>query len=669
VKAAKAVTVVLVPLVLVAGAILWFFFPGIMPALEGFESEEVVIADVSSERLTRLGSVVGFEGAFDSHAWHGIPFAEPPVGNLRWRPPRRPQPWADTLDALAYGSACVQLADLLGGDEGVEPGSVMGSEDCLRLNVWAPRYEETTVPSGGDRLPVMFWIHGGGNTVGSAGPMYEGSKLAASQGVLVVSTGYRLGPFGWFAHPALAGEGGRSSVERSGNFGTLDLIAALEWVRENIEYFGGDPANVTIFGESAGGTNVVSLLLSPRARGLFHRAVVQSGSTKSVSVATASHYFDDTDRYDTGLDKIDLDEIDSSDTRSRDVAGAAEPGHRLSSREVVLKALIRDGSASDRSSAKVFTEGLADTEMAEYLRGKSSEEIMTIYRDASPDGLIDLPRIIRDGIVVPVEDPLTLLAEPGRFNSVPTILGSNRDEIKLFFSQDPRHIARYLGIIVRMRDPERYERLARHHSNLWKVNGVDAPARALGHAGGTPVYGYRFDWDEEPTVLGADVSRILGAAHALEIPFLFGLFRFGGPSSQALIFNDRNEPGRIALSEAMMSYWAEFAYRGSPGRGRSGDLPEWLPWVDASGGQGTPGPDRFIVLDTAQSGGIRMSTETRTRQDVVDAVDDDDFFDSAERCRLFADLFHGAPGWNEGAYREVGRHGCAEHPLPEQAPN
>ena len=154
-------------------------------------------------------------------------------------------------------------------------GTPVGSEDCLYLNIYAPRFTDTDVPKDAARLPVMLWIHGGGNTIGEAG-FYNGGNLAAQQRVIVITTNYRLGPFGWFRHAATRNDGA-NELDRSGNFGTLDLVRALQWIRENAAAFGGDPNNVTIFGESAGGTNVFSLLLSPPARGLFHRAIVESG--------------------------------------------------------------------------------------------------------------------------------------------------------------------------------------------------------------------------------------------------------------------------------------------------------------------------------------------------------------------------------------------------------
>jgi para-nitrobenzyl esterase len=245
----------------------------------------------------------------------------------------------------------------------------------------------------------------------------------------------------------------------------------------------------------------------------------------------------------------------------------------------------------------------------------------------------------------------------GRYE-VPVMLGSNRDEIKLFFSQDPEFISRYLNIFVRVRDEYRYETLSRFHSDMWKVNGVDDPAMALRSAQSPGVYAYRFDWDEEPVVLGADISLILGASHGLEIPFVFGRFRFGEQRMTDLIFNSENFPGRKYVSDAMMSYWAEFAYTGTPGRGRARSLPEWEPWPEGDEG-------RFIVFDTPSSGGIRMEAGRLTRADVISAVDAEASLPQSEKCKIFWNLFRFSETWSEDAWRDMGRGGCRDVDIAE----
>jgi para-nitrobenzyl esterase len=288
--------------------------------------------DPDSQRSTQSGDVVGFVSEGGAHVWRGIPFATPPKGDLRWRAPRPPRPWEGVRESLEFGESCVQFAGLLSDDDRAEEGEPVGDEDCLHLNVYAPRRDPEALAGQRERFPVMFWIHGGGNTIGSS-RVYDGSRLAVEHGLVVVTVNYRLGVFGWFAHPALPVEG-TTPEDRSGNFGTLDLVRALEWVRGNIAAFGGDPERVTIFGESAGGRNVFSLLISPRARGLFQRAIVQSGATNTSPMDEAMGFSDD-----------------------------PQPGHAASSREVILRLLQRDGRAGDRAAAKAALASMAEPEL------------------------------------------------------------------------------------------------------------------------------------------------------------------------------------------------------------------------------------------------------------------------------------------------------------------
>ncbi|MEQ4719570.1 carboxylesterase family protein [Nonomuraea sp. B19D2] len=213
----------------------------------------------SAQVRTDKGVVRG-EVLQDHRAFRGIPYAEPPVGALRWRPPQPARPWPGVRDATAFGSQCAQIAEVYG-------GRTTYGEDCLYLNVTTP----LKGPLKGRGLPVMVWLHGGGNVSGNAAG-YDLAKLATRGDVVVVSVNYRLGVLGWLAHPALeAGE-----RYQSGNYGLLDQQAALRWVRRNIAAFGGDPGNVTLFGQSAGAADTCAGLASPTAAGLFHKAIAQS---------------------------------------------------------------------------------------------------------------------------------------------------------------------------------------------------------------------------------------------------------------------------------------------------------------------------------------------------------------------------------------------------------
>jgi para-nitrobenzyl esterase len=550
--------------------------------------------DPTSQRELSSGSVVGFAPRDGAQAWLGIPFAKPPVGELRWRAPQPPARWSGTREALRAGSACPQNANRLGDAPDAKPGTVTGSEDCLYLNVYAPRVTPQEVTAR--HLPVMVWIHGGGNTVGHAG-RYDGSALAAKRGVVVVTTNYRLGPFGWFHQPALVA-GAATPQEESGNFGTLDLIRALEWVRDDIAAFGGDPRNVTIFGESAGGTDVYSLLVSPLAKGLFQRAIAESGGLNTSSLAEAANLKD-----------------------------AAEPGDERSSGEVTPRILFPKLARAD---ALKRVESLGETETAARLRAATPAEVFAAYQASGPEsfgGMIRMPMVLRDGVVLPGEEGEKLLAE-GRYNQVPIIAGTNRDEIKLFMFGDPKAVRWWFGFLPRMRDPERYQVTAEYGTLGWKLRAVDEPAAVMRSVQGPSVYAYRFDWDEEPTLLGSDFAKLLGAAHGMEIPFVFESF---DASFFPRVFTDQNRPGREALADAMASYWTEFAYTGDPGRGRDQSLPQWAAWSPSEGGP------KFAILDTAEGGGIRMETRPLTKQALLAQMASDSRLDDALRCELFAE--------------------------------
>jgi para-nitrobenzyl esterase len=574
-------------------------------------------ADATSLRTPPAGPVVGFRSSYGAHAWLGIPFAKPPVGALRWRAPEPMPAWQATREALAFGALCTQFASALGGDDSVAPGTPVGSEDCLFLNVYAPAVEAAAVTQGDARLPVMVWIHGGGNTIGSAS-FYDGGNLAQHEGVVVVTVNYRLGPFGWFRHPALAE--GASPEEQSGNFATLDLVRSLEWVRDNIAAFGGDPGNVTVFGESAGGQNTVQLLLAPQARGLFQRAIVESGGTWTATVAEAENYAD-----------------------------AAQPGHANSSREAALRLLA---PGAPRDAAKQTLAALPDAEIATKLREVPAHDLLASYKSGGL-GMIDMPRAIRDGTVLPAEEFGKRFAVPGAVAPVPIVLGTNRDENKLFLFLNPEYVRRWFGVLPQVKDEELYLLTAEYQSRSWKAAGADELAMALTGTGRGDVFVYRWDWDEEPSVLWSNLGELIGAAHGLEIPFVFGHWNLG--KQGAFLFDEKSKPGRDALSGAMMSYWAEFARNGVPGQGRRGELPLWKAWDPREDG------DKFIVLDTEAGGGLRMARDVETNRALLAEMRSDPrLADTALRCKVLGNVVAWSPALGESDYAAGG---CEGHPV------
>jgi para-nitrobenzyl esterase len=268
--------------------------------------------------------------------------------------------------------------------------------------------------------------------------------------------------------------------------------------------------------------------------------------------------------------------------------------------------------------------------------------------------MIRRPDVFRDGVVLPDATASELLAT-GRYNRVPVMVGSNRDENKLFMALDPRYARVIKGIPLWLKDPRQYEREAGYRSAMWKASAVDEPAAAMSRVQGPSVFAYRFDWDELPQILWMDLARTFGAAHGFEIPFVFGHFDLGRLAR--FLWSEDSLPGRRTLSAAMMSYWAQFAASGDPGRGRAGDLPRWEPWS-----AGSPEGARFIVLDTPEGGGIRMSPETVSVEGLIARIEADaNFEDARERCELLASLVERTPQFTRERYARIAS--CASADL------
>ncbi len=581
------------------------------------------ILESVTKRETTTGEIIGYKEDNPSHVWLGIPYAKPPTGDLRWKAPLWADSWQGTYLALDTGERCTQFGGVLSeetSNEG-EPESI-GSEDCLFLNIWAPAFAPDDVPKDDNRLPVMLWIHGGGNSIGSGGG-YNGKVLAEKYNLILVTFNYRLGPFGWFTHPALKGDH-TTPEDQSGNYGTLDIIHALSWVRENIENFGGNPDNITVFGESAGALNTLLMMISPKAKGLFHKAIVQSGGIWTSIVAEGEHYLDD------------------------DV-----PGHAFSSREVINRLLMADDLAVNREGAKTYQNQMSDQDIAAYLYSKSSSDLLKVY-ESGYGGMISMPKIFSDGVVLPQKNALEVFRS-SEHNKVPVIIGSNRDEQKLFMILDENFVEPVFGLPIRIKDKIYYELYASYLSDAWKATGVDEIASVLSDVQNEGVYAYRFDWDEEPTILGIDVGFMVGAAHSIEIPFVFCEFSdFLGPEFDPLIFTDANYPGRKALADTMSSFWAEFAYTGNPGTGRDQAEIEWTPWDNT-----TPVSDKFIILDTQEDGGPRMSGATISLEAIKYRLLADSSFSNQEQyCDMYVQLFADTDLWDDVEYENLGSEGC-----------
>ncbi|WP_162251383.1 carboxylesterase/lipase family protein [Massilia sp. Root418] len=554
-----------------------------------------------SLRRTALGDVVGRADRHHTHAWLGLPYAQPPVGALRWKAPRAPQPWSGVRQALACGAPALQLGGLTLELPPKQWGQPAGSEDCLTLNVFAP--EMTAEEAQAAALPVMFWIHGGANTAGTAATYTTLRNLAGQDRVVVVSANYRLGILGWFSLDELA-QDDDTPADRSGNFGTLDLVAALQWVGRHITAFGGDPGNVTVFGESAGGLNTYTLLASPLAKGLFHRAILQSPLTASYTMEQARNYADD----------------------------EAVPGHALSSRELLCAWLQRDGRAADRAAAKSLVASMPPASIAAYVRSLPPAALLA---PITPGALsfYDAPCVLQDGHVLPAMPLPQVFTDRRRYNAVPVIIGTNRDEYKLFMSNNPDYVRMLFGSIPLMRNRARYQRHAAYMSALWQASGALEPASAMVASGHPDVWVYRFDWDEQPAVPFIAPRVLLGAAHVLDVAFVFR--DLDGEFDPFRSFTAANLLGRKEVSDAMAGYWTHFARHGQPGRGPGGTLPDWWRWsADAA-------QPRLMLFDTSAGGGTRMVAHENSLATLKAALAQDPALRGKprERCELYGRMF------------------------------
>lgn len=434
------------------------------------------------------------------YAWKGIPYAKPPVGSLRFRAPQRPDSWEDIRDATSFSPVAPQTQREIMAFYGNEITNM--NEDCLYLNVWSPGAD-------GKKRPVLVWIHGGSFVSGSgSSDWYDGASFAAQGDVVVVTINYRLGILG-FLHLGVIG--GNEYVT-SGNCGILDQVAALQWVQENITEFGGDPNNVTVFGESAGAMSIGVLLGFPSAQGLYKRAILQSGSaafvhTSEKATKVASHFL---------------------------AALQIEPANLSKLEELPVEQLLQ---------------------AADHLPPMSLGPVI-------------------DGVSLP-KHPHKALSE-GSAKDVSILIGTNKDEYNIFSVFDPEWknadeakvtalFEKTFGPLLSVISKEFSEPLSQELFNKLLTNHVfTAPALELAELQskqGAPVWMYRFDW-ETPVFDGA-----LKSTHALELPFVWNtldkpnIANFTGPS-----------PDRQQLANLMHQAWINFARNGNP---NTKNLPEW----------------------------------------------------------------------------------------------
>ena len=470
-------------------------------------------APLGAQVTVSTGVLSGIRSSDGLKQFFHIPYAKPPLGELRWRPPQPAEPWTGVRDASKAGPACMQVPAQEGEffgealDEGMD-------EDCLHLNIWS----RAETPN--EKLPVMVWIHGGALITGE-GAAYPGVELT-KKGVLLVTINYRLGLFGYLAHKELSAQHPKGV---SGNQGVRDQIQALTWVRDNISAFGGDPDNVTIFGESAGSWSVSLLQASPLAKGLFHKAIGQSG----------------------GLFRP---------LWLREKAQSFAPAAETFGAQVAALIAGNDGDASIAALRKVSAEQI----------------IAAVQADPSLNNFEAMP--IVDGEVIPQE--LEQIFASGKQADVPVLIGSNADESTVFmpyfeplYGKDEQGFDRYLSLQL----PEVRDKVATAYptsafgdlSERWAALDTDVnftyPMRAWARHMQTvksPAFLYFFTW--HPPIAQRDSYK---SFHAAEIGYVFGDLTLFGAQPVAADFR---------FSNVMMTIWTTFAKTGDP---NVAELPQW----------------------------------------------------------------------------------------------
>ena len=505
-------------------------------------------ADGPLVRQTTAGKVEGVDDSAKTGtwSWKGVPFAQPPVGALRWRAPVEPEAWTGIRPAKAFGNSCLQIGRLFSPGTnntydatiGTNLGKPVGSEDCLFVNIWRPATTDKN-------LPVLLFIHGGSNISGyTADPLYDGAALAKATNAVVITASYRLGILGFLNMPQL--RPGGTAGDDSGNFALLDNMAALRFIQSNVANFGGDPGNVTLSGESAGATNLLAVMTSPMAKGLFHKAFEMSGG---ISLTT-------------------------------NLPPGAGPALMPASaslgqgQAILAKLLIADGTVADESAAKVYIGTRTPAQIADYMRAQEGAALLTKVVAAGLGAVAPIP----DGTVLPA-DPIGAIAAD-KYVKVPMLAGNTRDEGKLF-----------AGPIWIIKDDQPFSLMFNFnpdappaltvadiiHPTYLPVDkpgsGYNAVTKAITttlfeanrdnllntmKTRQSNIWHYRLDWSQE----AAPWNDVYGAAHAFDLPFVFG--NFEGSLLSNVMGGKANEKGRVALSKAVMASVGAFMRNGDP---------------------------------------------------------------------------------------------------------
>jgi para-nitrobenzyl esterase len=544
-----SVFTVLMVLVLVVGVALAATVPGNPQYVKGIV------------QTTVYGKVQGYEAnEGQTLIWKGIPYAKAPVGALRWKAPQNPDQWSGTFDATKNGNIGIQLSG----------GKINGSEDCLNLDIYRPNSNDTN-------LPILVYIHGGNNQTGSSfSDNFQ--QFAANAKAIVVSLNYRLGLLGFNNLPALKTG---NPYEDSGNYTLLDISKSLDWLKENIPYFGGNPNNITVSGTSAGGRDVMAMLISPIFDGKFQKAISFSGGM------TIANY---------------------------------EAGVKLIARAIAPLVVEDKVKATEAEAYRWLLTN--DKAIKSYLYGLSADRITKLMTGAGIRMAV-FPHLYNDGTVLPQEGFNTK-----KYNKVPLIMVTGSNEFATFTRSDPEFAAiKDENLLSDAQIYKSYRFAVNYGSKLYGLVNAQGSAENMIGKYNAPIYTCDFDWGSDPALVGEKMAKLYGSYHVISIPFLTNV---AGSRIPADAFNTA---GAQDLVTKFQKYIANFLWTGNP---NSKGLVEWKPWQDAK-----TGPTQLLLNANKEKAIITMSSERIKYEDVLKEMEADTSVSKEVKDNLIENVLNG----------------------------
>lgn len=512
---------------------------------------------------TLYGTVQGLEvNESKTLLWKGIPYAKAPVGNLRWKAPMKLDSWTGVYDATKNGNIGIQASGT----------KVLGNEDCLNLDIYRPNSNEAN-------LPVLVYIHGGNNQSGTSQEI-NAQKLAVNANIIVISINYRLGLFGFNNLPALKTN---NKEESSGNYALLDIAKSLDWVKENIEFFGGNSKNVTVSGFSAGGRDVMALLISPIFKGKFEKAISFSG----------------------GMTIADYD-------KSQKLFAKA-----------IAPLVVEDKVKNNIEDATQWLMGTGE-DVKNYLYKLSPERLAILMTNAGIRMEV-FPHLFNDGAVLPKDG-----FETSKYNNVPLIMITGSSEFSLFGRFDKAFAGTDDKTLLSENDiAKNYSFIYKYGNRLYGLFNAQESAERMFKTYKAPIYTADFDWGIDSKIYGDRTAKIYGALHGIWLPFLTD----ETTGASALLGDSLDNAGSKELTVKFTKYISNFLWNSNP---NSKDLVDWKPWTNAK-----KGSSQLILNADKEKAIITMSNDRDVYDDILSDMKNDNSISEENKAKMIKEVLNG----------------------------